>query len=157
MAKGKSRNQAKERMWRGHVRAQEAGGGSVRGYCRGHGLSEAGFYWWRQELARRAGELGEVKRGGRAVRSVRPPGERGCGAAVRRATKRPGPGFSEVKVVGDEPSIFSCSPESRDLDASVSASIEVCLAGGRTIRVGRQFDGAAFLRIVALLEGGRRC
>ena len=47
------RDRKKEAFWRRHVRRRAAGGESVRAYCRGHGLKEPAFYWWRRELARR--------------------------------------------------------------------------------------------------------
>ena len=51
--RGVVRDRKKEAFWRRHVRAQAVGGESVRAYCRGHGLKEPAFYWWRRELARR--------------------------------------------------------------------------------------------------------
>jgi hypothetical protein len=53
MRRGVVRDRKKEAFWRRHVRAQRAAGESVRAYCRGHGLEEPAFYWWRRELARR--------------------------------------------------------------------------------------------------------
>ena len=53
MARGVLRDRKKETFWRRMVRAQSGSGVSVRGWCRKHGLSEAGFHWWRRELARR--------------------------------------------------------------------------------------------------------
>ena len=50
------RDVKKESKWRRHVMAQGESGLSVRGYCRGRGISEQGFHWWRRELARRDGE-----------------------------------------------------------------------------------------------------
>lgn len=47
------RNRKKESFWRRHVRAQTTNGESVRAYCRGRGLKEPAFYWWRRELAQR--------------------------------------------------------------------------------------------------------
>ena len=273
MAKGKSRDRAKERLWRWHVRAQQASGQSVREYCREHGLSEPGFYWWRQELGRRAGEAlarGSRERAGwRATKqrgSRRPKGDGsdatrqddavgrrrqvvghggqatvshrvgddcrsrrtrgrwvsdvsrdsaavfgntqnartrvgGCGDAAtgnhraasdrrrgrsriggpsnapheraasscddRRGRARVGgrsdapacdaPRFAEVQMVVEDPSAANGGEETSDADAAEHPVIEVCLAGGRTIRVGRRFDGATFLRVVGLLEGSRRC
>jgi len=194
MAKGKTRDRAKERLWRRHVRAQQAGGQSVRGYCRERHLSEAGFYWWRQELARRVGEYRGVESGELAQRATKRRGSQspesatpnpvrrgdpvGCRTRVgdpsdtgtgnnrivcnRRSGRarvgnrsnthvRTVPRFSEVKVMGEEPSAASGGAE------APGPGVEVCLRGGRTIRVGRRFDGATFLRVVALLEGGRRC
>ncbi|HUO10636.1 MAG TPA: hypothetical protein VM008_20210 [Phycisphaerae bacterium] len=54
MASGTAlRDGKKESTWRRHIKAQAQGGGSVAAYCRGHGLREHGFYWWRRELIRR--------------------------------------------------------------------------------------------------------
>jgi hypothetical protein len=54
MASGAAkRDLRKESKWRRHVMAQAASGQSVRAYCRGRGISEQGFHWWRRELARR--------------------------------------------------------------------------------------------------------
>ena len=50
------RDVRKESKWRRHVMAQGERGLSVRAYCRGRGISEQGFHWWRRELARRDGE-----------------------------------------------------------------------------------------------------
>jgi hypothetical protein len=36
--------------------AQGESGLSVRAYCRGRGIGEQGFHWWRRELTRRDGE-----------------------------------------------------------------------------------------------------
>jgi transposase-like protein len=38
------------------VRGQSGSGVSVRGWCRKHGINEAGFHWWRRELVRRDAE-----------------------------------------------------------------------------------------------------
>jgi hypothetical protein len=50
------RDGKKESKWRRLVTAQAASGQSVRAYCRGRGISEQGFHWWRRELARRDAE-----------------------------------------------------------------------------------------------------
>jgi hypothetical protein len=44
---------SKEAFWRGHLARQPHSGLSIRAYCARHGLSEASFYFWRRELARR--------------------------------------------------------------------------------------------------------
>lgn len=51
MAKGAySQN---ETAWRDRLRQHADSGQSVRAWCRKHRVSEAAFYWWRRELARR--------------------------------------------------------------------------------------------------------
>ena len=47
------RDGAKERSWREAVRRQRASGLTIRAFCRGEGLPENGFHWWRRELERR--------------------------------------------------------------------------------------------------------
>ena len=37
-------------VWRERVLAQQAGGQSVRAWCRQHNCPEHGFYWWRAKL-----------------------------------------------------------------------------------------------------------
>jgi hypothetical protein len=56
MAGASKRDREKESKWRQHVAGQAASGLAVRAYCRGRGLSEQSFHWWRRELVRRAGE-----------------------------------------------------------------------------------------------------
>ncbi len=46
-------SEAKERLWREHVSAWLRSKLSIRQYCLQHQLSEANFYAWRRELARR--------------------------------------------------------------------------------------------------------
>jgi transposase-like protein len=47
------RDRTKEAFWRGRLTQQADSGLSVRAWCRKHEVKEAGFYWWRRELARR--------------------------------------------------------------------------------------------------------
>jgi hypothetical protein len=56
MAGASKRDRKKESKWRQHVAGQAASGLAVRAYCRGRGLSEQSFHWWRRELVRRDGE-----------------------------------------------------------------------------------------------------
>jgi hypothetical protein len=60
MAQGKgiARSVEREAYWRGHIEGQSRSGESIRGYCRSYGLSEAGFHFWRRELARRDSQRG---------------------------------------------------------------------------------------------------
>jgi len=44
----------RERYWRKVVRGQERSGQSVREYCRGAGVKESAFYWWRVSVPRNA-------------------------------------------------------------------------------------------------------
>lgn len=51
--KGPRRDSAKEHFWRELIAGQAASGLSVRAWCLRHEVSEASFYAWRRELARR--------------------------------------------------------------------------------------------------------
>ena len=57
---------------------------------------------------------------------------------------QPKPAFFPVRIVADKP-----EPS--------SASIEVVLANGRSVRVGAGFDPQTLVSVVELLEGGRSC
>jgi transposase len=60
---GAGRDLGKEAHWRRHVRGQARSGLSVQAYCRQERLPTHGFYWWRQELARREAESEALQRG----------------------------------------------------------------------------------------------
>src|SRR5271167_711346 len=70
------RDAAKEHFWRRAVARQRASGLGVRAFCERERLSEASYYQWRQELARRDGQ--------------------------GRPTARPGMAFVPVRVVDDQ-------------------------------------------------------
>jgi hypothetical protein len=42
-----------ERSWRQHFQRQKASGQTARAYCRGHGLAETAFHYWRRTIAER--------------------------------------------------------------------------------------------------------
>lgn len=50
------RDAAKQRYWREVTGGHAKSGLSVKAYCRGRGVSEASFFAWRRELARRDAE-----------------------------------------------------------------------------------------------------
>jgi transposase-like protein len=56
MAKGKQRDGRLETRWRGILSEQERSGLGVRAFCRGKGVRETAFYYWRRELQRRQAE-----------------------------------------------------------------------------------------------------
>ena len=56
MAKSSARDLGKEAAWRRRLARHAKSGQSVRAWCRGHGVKEASFHWWRRELARRDAE-----------------------------------------------------------------------------------------------------
>jgi transposase-like protein len=83
----RQRDPVRERLWRKHVAGWQAGGLSIRAYCRQHDLAETAFRSWRQELRRRD-----------AATPTSPP---------------PRPAFAPVVVVPDpEPADVSPEPQS---------------------------------------------
>jgi hypothetical protein len=58
MPKAQWRDPTKENTWRRLLRQWQRSGLTGRGFCAAHGLSEASFYAWRRELARRDQENG---------------------------------------------------------------------------------------------------
>lgn len=82
------RDGAKERFWREAVRRQRASGLTIRAFCRGEGLSEQGFHWWRRELERRASQPREDSRRTQRAKSAaaRPSSRR---VVVRREPSSP--------------------------------------------------------------------
>ncbi len=56
MAKGATRDAAKETYWRRMVARKANSQLSIRAWCCGQGLNEATFHGWRRELARRDAE-----------------------------------------------------------------------------------------------------
>jgi hypothetical protein len=56
MARGRARDEQKERLWRRWIDQWRASGLSVRAFCARHGLATASFYNWRRVLQRRAAE-----------------------------------------------------------------------------------------------------
>ncbi len=68
------RDLGKERFWRRMLGRWQRRGGSVRGFCAEHGLSEPAFYSWRRTLAARDQEG--------TSRQPRRRGPRGRGASA---------------------------------------------------------------------------
>jgi hypothetical protein len=114
---------SREGFWRGHVAGWARSGESVRAYCRGQGLTESGFHFWKRELKWRDEAGG---RGGRAVSQCAQPGESAKEAA-----------FAEVRF----------AVTGRD-----EALIEIVCSGDRRVRVRPGFDGETLARVVAVLE-----
>jgi hypothetical protein len=53
MAQGNPRDPKLERVWRRHLRRQQASGVTVCDYCLEYELRESAFYFWRREIAKR--------------------------------------------------------------------------------------------------------
>jgi hypothetical protein len=131
----------KRRYWEGMVRRWRGSGRSVAAFCRGEGLRDSAFYWWRRRLASRSdcgGKRGSGSgKGARAdARSVTP--------ASRRPRKGATPPFLPVHVV---------TPTGGRLGgAGAAQGVEIVLRQGRTVRVVAGFDGQTLAEVLAVLE-----
>ena len=101
---------SREALWRGHVERWRASGDSIRGYCRGQGISEPGFHFWKRELQRRD---------------------------ARRAAREQGPAFAEVRLTASPEALLEvvCDTPRRILvhpgfDAETLARVVAALEGG---------------------------
>ena len=111
--------------WGALIREQAASGEEAAAFCRRRGISLATFRWWRWRF-------GVESRGGAAERQ----------SERRRA--RPGAtsssGFAPVRLV------------ERSSMAAGEFDFEVCLAGGRRVRVRRGFEAEGLARLLSVLE-----
>jgi transposase len=85
------RNPAKEQFWRQALARQRASGLSIRAFCEREGLSEASYYQWRRELARRDRSPRQALRPGRAFVPVR---------IIPDADRRHARGLIEIVLAG---------------------------------------------------------
>src|SRR5919109_1392178 len=96
MARQKTRDARKENYWRGELARQAGSALSIRRYCRREKISEAGFHWWKRELARRGAAAPA------SARAKPQPCERSAQAALRTGGgARPGGGtvcFTEIRL-----------------------------------------------------------
>jgi transposase len=122
---GKRRDPARERFWRRTIRRQEKSGLGVRDFCRGEGLKDWTFRWWRQELARRDRQ------------SASAPQSQQVGNPIEAA-----PSFLPVRVI-DLESVMPRPP----------ALIEIVLPSGPTVRVPAGFDPGTLGAVLSVLEG----
>jgi len=137
MARKGQRDPGRERFWRGVLRRQRGSGLTVKGFCRQERLSEASYYFWRREIARRDQE--------QPSRPRRPRRERGTVAGLRaRAGKSPAvrlPLFQELAIQG------VASPAERGL--------EILLPDGCRVRVPVGVDRGLLADVLHALEAGQ--
>ena len=124
-AKGQRRDEEKERYWREKIRAGTRSGLSIREFCRREGLKEGLFHSWRRELWRR-----DQEKAGRRSRGVS-----GRGAPAKAS-------FALVDLDGEQGELNE-------------AGIELVLAGGRKLRIGKGVDEKTLVSVVTALEKQR--
>ena len=128
--RGKPRDPVKEQFWRRAIADQAQSDLTTQAYCQRKGLNPRSFRSWRQELARRDAEIASAR-----------PGQRPASSSGLAPTSA----FLPVRVVLD-------AAES----SSGTATIEIVLPAGPTVRVTRGFDPRALDAVLSVLEA-RRC
>jgi transposase len=109
----------------------EVPGASLSAVARRHGVHASLLFRWRRDLRAKAGTPAN-------------------GADTRRPASK-SPGTPPATVQHFVPMMLP-PPEA---PAAKPSTIEIVIAGGRTVRVGADVDTAALIRIVAALETGR--
>jgi hypothetical protein len=121
------RNEEKEQFWREVLRGHAPSGLSVRQYCIDRGVSEASFFAWRREVARRAAT---------ATESVKSSRRR---SGIQATDQRPAPlRFAKVQITPSE--------------LASGVSIEIVLPTGTRVRVPRGVCPATLRDVLAALE-----
>lgn len=136
MARKGERDPKRERFWRAVLKRRQRSGLSVREFCRGERLSEASYYYWRREVARRDREPRPTVRRGRAA-------EVASRAATRKARAASGPLFRELAILA--------GPSSSGEDC-----LEILLPDGCRLRVPSAVDRQLLCDVLVALEA-RRC
>jgi len=129
------RDGAKEREWRELIAEQRRGGESVRAFCLSRRLHETSFYYWRREIELRDREAGSEQ------------------ASTATSCRKTSPLLAPVVFV-DEPRGDSARP--RDVSAArQSATIEIVLEGGTTVRVPPHSTPEQLGMVLSVLEQAR--
>ena len=165
-----SRSAEKEAFWRGHVGQQAVNGGSIRGYCREHRLSEPLFYAWRREIQYRDTEQGRPRRRLQkrpALPPSIPEGKRLAEKYEAASPRTPKPsvgsragsrghsgvtGLIAVDIVGDATPLSTATPLSR----TTSPAIEIDGPGGVVIRLREEVSTEVLQRVIVACERSRR-
>jgi hypothetical protein len=100
--RGYLRSTEKERFWREVLRRQGKSGRSVREFCRGEGLKESAFYFWKRTIAERDREKSSSGRKPKTRRRAR-VGQR------RKATVAAT--FMPLSIVGETPRLEIVAPD----------------------------------------------
>jgi hypothetical protein len=138
MAKKGERDPKRERFWRGVLLKQGRSGLTAKAFCHQEQLSEASYYSWRRELARRDREPSSLRHRRREVAS---------GATSFRVAKRPPvrstPLFQELSILGGpSPAADRC--------------LEIILPNGCRLRLPAEVDRRLLADVLQALET-RRC
>jgi len=112
----------REAFWRAAVARHQRGSLGVRAFCAGEGLTESAFYFWRRELERRAGRMGNCRQGT--------------------------PAFVELTAASSvAPPPLAAAPA-----ATPAAAIELCLPPQRRVLIRGDCDWTLLRQLLAALE-----
>jgi len=115
--RGIGRSAEKERFWRDVLRRQGKGSLNVREFCRGAGLKESAFYFWKRTIAERDREKKSEDRSTRARR--RPKSKQNRKASASSAAT-----FVPLTVVGEAPRLEIVAPGGWQVRVPVGADLQ---------------------------------
>jgi hypothetical protein len=138
MAKKGERDPERERFWRAAFKRRQGSGLSTKEFCRQEGLSEASYYAWRRELARRDRRRPRQPRSGRKRAS-------GAASSVSKRGRQvaAAPLFQELAILGGPSPV-------------AGGCLEIILPDGCRVRLASEVDRALLADVLRALEG-RRC
>jgi hypothetical protein len=129
------RDAAKEQYWREVVGGHAKSGLSVKAYCSGRGVSEASFFAWRRELARRDAK---------SLQSVKAP--------ERRAPQRPERLRRRTSPVHRAVPLWAQLHVTPDKSLPRAPTIEIVLPTGVRVCVSEETSRQALIDVLAVLE-----
>jgi len=135
MARKGERDPERERFWRAVLKRREQSGLSVKAFCLRQRLSEASYYFWRRELARRDREQRSPRRHKGAFFPALP-------ATANKPPVASQPLFRELAILSEP--------------ASVDGGLEILLPDGCRVRVPSRVDRQLLADVLGALEA-RRC
>jgi hypothetical protein len=122
------RDSAKEKYWRRLLRQWRRSGQTGRVFCAKQGVSEASFYFWRGEIAKRDDE---------AMACERTLGSAGQRVAQRQSSCAATPTFLKLAF---------------DAGATIPPAIEILVSERRLLRVRPGFDSDLLRQLLRVLE-----
>jgi len=135
-----TRSPERESCWRQHVESQSTSGVSVRVYCRRHGLSQALFYAWRREIAKRDAEQGpHLPRTEQSVGLA--SRHRAQSAELKSPIRSDSAGLIAVEIVGTAEPRLAAIP-----------TLEIEYPGGPVIRLRENASEEVLQRVMAACQ-----
>lgn len=141
MTRRGDRSLEKEAFWKLAVEEWKTADTTIREFCRSNGLKESAFYFWRRELAKRAGLP--------ALSTTEGPVAEAEGRRTKRARKNSeaSPAFSPTAMFLP---LTLRAHETAAAEGAESGSIEI-VVGGHRLRVSPGFDEETLSRLLRML------